>query len=65
MGINVESILKRIEKKNVYSVKEMNELTGIPIGTIRHWIYVGKLKKKKIGGKVYIYGQDMWDLLNN
>ncbi len=62
MGININEIKSKISENAVYTIKEINAITGIPVGTLRGWIMRGKLKKKKVGGKIYLSGKDILDM---
>ncbi len=64
MRIDIEKIKDNIIAKDIYDVKEINEITGIPASTIRQWIYTGKIQKIKVGGRVYITGKDILAMFN-
>lgn len=40
--------------ENLYTVKEAAEKLSMVEGTIRNWIYDGKLKAVKVGGSIRI-----------
>ncbi len=62
MAIDVDKIKSKISENAVYTIKEINTATSIPIGTLRRWLKKGKLKGKKIGGKIYISGKNILDM---
>jgi excisionase family DNA binding protein len=59
--INIEKILLKIQEKpkqedeeKLYSVKELATKIFVSELTIRNWINQGKIKAKKIGGRLFI-----------
>ena len=47
----------------LYTVKEASELIKITEGTLRNWIYTGKIKAVKVHGATRIREQDLLDII--
>ncbi len=62
MGLDVEKVKEVIDGAKIYTVREIKEITGISESTLRFWLRTGKVKKNKVGGKVFIKGEDILNM---
>ena len=47
----------------LYTVKETSDLLKITEGTLRNWIYTGKIKAVKVNGATRIKEQDVLNII--
>ena len=59
------SIAQKNSSKKHYSVKELAEASPVCEQTIRNWITSGKLKAKKLGGRLLIDESDFHNALSD
>jgi hydroxymethylpyrimidine/phosphomethylpyrimidine kinase len=56
------SINLAVSKEMYYNIKELHQLTNIPIATLKHWCNINKLKHNKPGRDIIIKGEWLLDV---
>jgi len=59
----VPKLLEKIEADKLYTPKEVAELLGVDIATVRGWIKKGKLEGFKVGGRYKVEGEALLEFL--
>jgi len=52
-----------VKRDAIYSLQELNELTGVSVRTLQRLVKGGMLPARKLGHKVLILGADLLDSL--
>lgn len=63
--MEIRELVKGIEKDKVYSTKEVANILGVSVGTVRYWIKKKWLKGFRIGGRFKVSGEALIEFLKN
>ncbi|MEO2061926.1 MAG: helix-turn-helix domain-containing protein [Christiangramia sp.] len=59
-----ESTHQKPKRPKMYSIKEMAKYSGASENTVRNWINEGKVKAKRIGGRIFIEEEEFQKALS-
>jgi len=58
-----KSKIENIKKDGLYSIREITEMFNLTRDGVNNWLRKGLIKKSRIGGRVYIKGEELLKLI--